>query len=184
MSDGARPARARRWRTPMRWRAAIVAATCALAAPTPGHAENGAGAMLARPPDTSADDQPYSYYYVPHLSELNQLVGYIFRSGLVRMDAPTTVIRRYAAYSCEGTLFIGDDAEHATTADVDWSAVTGLRAGPADGLPSLVIERDRPAVKDLVLYFPDATIRYQMHQALAVLVTECRPNRSRSASPQ
>src|SRR5271165_5085916 len=55
------------------------------------------------------DGLDYSYYYVPHLAELNQLVGYLFRTGLVRKDTPdaAATIKRYAAYSCEGTMYLG-----------------------------------------------------------------------------
>jgi len=129
---------------------------------------------------TAGEQQDYSYYYVPRLSELNRLVGHIFRSGLVSTDAadPATAITRYAAYSCEGTLYAGRDAHARAVEDIDWSAVTALHTGPVAGPPSLIIERVRPArgsVTPLVLYFSDATTRYQLHQALAVLVSECRP---------
>jgi len=158
----------------------------ALGTGAPGRADDDADFGFPQLQDTTPrDGQDYSYYYVPHLSELNQLVGYLFRSGLVRKDAPEPIaaITRYAAYSCEGTMYVGGDAEPRASEDVDWSAVTGLRAGPSTGPPSLVIERT-PATsragKPLVLYVPDATIRYQLHQALAVLVSECRPRAART----
>ena len=122
---------------------------------------------------TDTDDQNYSYYYVPHLSELNRLVGYILRSGLVRLTAPApeAAITRYAAYSCDGTLYAGAVPARGVSLDIDWSTVTALRSGPAVGPPSLVIERESTAsslAQPLVLYFADATTRYQLHQALAV----------------
>ncbi len=136
---------------------------------------------------TTRDAQSYSYYYVPHLSELNQLVGYLFRSGLVRKDAPgrDSAITRYAAYSCEGTLYVGGGPGQGAAEDVNWSLVTGLHTGPVAGPPSLVIER-RPSAdaagRPLVLYVPDSSVRYQLHQALAVLVSECRARPERGGT--
>jgi hypothetical protein len=158
-------------------------------AATPCRADDADGFRFPQVHDTSAiDGQSYSYYYVPHLSELNQLVGYLFRSGLVRKDAPepAAAITRYAAYSCEGTLYVGGTAAPGATEDVDWSAVRALHAGPVTGPPSLVVERGAPtagAPRPLVLYVPDSTIRYQLHQALAVLVSECRPRERRDRAP-
>jgi hypothetical protein len=167
---------------------ALGALVLAIAPRAPSVADAGAGLADPRPAaGSAADAQDYSYYYVPRLSELNRLVGYIFRSGLVRMDAPepTAAITRYAAYSCEGTLYAGGDPGRAASRDIDWSTVTELHAGPVTGPPSLVIERARPVTspaRPLVLYFSDATTRYQLHQALAVLMTECRPGNRRSAA--
>ena len=172
----------------MRWIAAGWALCLALGSAAPSLADDNANFAFPRLQDTTeSDNQGYSYYYVPHLSELNQLVGYLFRSGLVRKDAPdpTAAITRYAAYSCEGTLYVGAGSERGSSEDVDWTRVSALHAGPAAGPPSLVIEREPPAPgagKPLVLYVPDATIRYQLHQALAVLVSECRPRSAREAA--
>jgi hypothetical protein len=136
---------------------------------------------------TAVDGQNYSYYYVPHLSELNQLVGYLFRSGLVRKDVPDreAAITRYSAYSCEGTLYVGAGAGPGAAEDINWSQVTALHSGPPSQPPSLIVERAPPAdgaSKPLVLYVPDPTIRYQLHQALAVLMSECRPRTDRGGT--
>lgn len=83
-------------------------------------------------------------------------------------------------------MYVGPDSERRATEDIDWSSVTALHAGPPAGPPSVVIERAPPAPgagRPLVLYVPDSTIRYQLHQALAVLVSECRPRNAREAVP-
>lgn len=189
MADGARRGRTTAWRRLAHRLATIGTAAFALGASAPTGA--GEAVLLSTPrvqDGSELDGQTYSYYYVPRLSELNHLVGYLFRTGLVRKDAPepAAAIRRYAAYSCEGTLFVGADSEHGSTEDVNWATVTALHAGPAAGPPSLVVEREPPAsnaAKPLVLYVPDQTIRYQLHQALAVLVAECRPRPGRDGDP-
>jgi hypothetical protein len=177
---------------PQSFRASIVAGgalAAVLAVGSPCRADDDGRFSFPRLQDTKQlDGQDYSYYYVPHLAELNQLVGYLFRTGLVRKDAPeaAATIKRYAAYSCEGTMYVGAGAEPRASEDIDWSTVTTLHAGPAAAPPSLVIERAPPlsgAAKPLVLYVPDATIRYQLHQALAVLVSECRPRNARETPP-
>lgn len=176
---------------PASWRSIIAAGALALAAfsALPSRADDDARFAFPRLQDTTQlDGQNYSYYYVPRLAELNQLVGYLFRTGLVRRNAPDAgaAITRYAAYSCEGTMYVGANAERREAEDIDWSTVTTLHAGPPAGPPSVVIERAAMvsgAVKPLVLYVPDATIRYQLHQALAVLVSECRPRSARDAAP-
>ena len=172
----------------MRSVAAACAIVVALAPGAPSRADDDTRFSLPGPHDTTQpDDESYSYYYVPRLSELNQLVGYLFRTGLIRKDVPaaTAAISRYAAYSCEGTLYVGGEREPRAGADIDWSTVSGLRGGPVDEPPSLVIERAPPApggALPLVLYVADATIRYQLHQALAVLVSECRPRDARQVA--
>ena len=168
----------------MRWIAAGWALCLALGSAAPSLADDDANFAFPRLQDTTEpDSQGYSYYYVPHLSELNQLVGYLFRSGVIRKDAPDreAAITRYAAYSCAGTLYVGGDGPGAAE-DVNWSQVTALRSGPPSQPPSLIVERARRAdgtSKPLVLYVPDPTIRYQLHQALAVLMSECRPKTER-----
>jgi hypothetical protein len=129
----------------------------------------------------AAEDPGYSYYYVPRLSELNQLVGALFRSGRVHLadPGPAATITRYVAYSCEGTFQLSADADGKNTYNIDWARVTDLRSGPVTAAPSLVIETrpaTAPADSPVVLYVADAAIRYELHQALAVLVTECRRN--------
>jgi hypothetical protein len=169
--------------------AGLCTVLLALASAAPCRADDEVNYRLPSLQDTTdLDGQTYSYYYVPRLSELNQLVGYLFRTGLVRKDAPepAAAITRYAAYSCEGTLYVGGDRESGASEDINWSQVSALRTGPAGGSPSLIIERGPPTVsagKLLVLYVPDATIRYQLHQALAVLVSECRPRSARDTAP-
>jgi hypothetical protein len=165
---------------------ALVAAVLALAGSATCRADGQSDWRFPTVDDPGAvDGQSYSYYYVPHLSELNQLVGYLFRSGLVRMDAADrdAGVTRYAAYSCEGTLYAGGGPGPGTVEDVDWSQVTGLHTGPVSDPASLVVERGPSrdgAVKPLVLYVPDSRIRYHLHQALAVLVSECRPKPGRA----
>ena len=80
------------------------------------------------------DDPGYSYYYVPRLSELNQLVGALFRSGRVHLadPGPAATITRYVAYSCQGTFQLSADADGDSTYNIDWARVTDLRFG-ADG---------------------------------------------------
>jgi hypothetical protein len=164
----------------------ILMLVLALAGAGACRADDGPEYRFPTTGDTSTvDGQSYSYYYVPHLSELNQLVGYLFRSGLVRKDVPDrdAAITRYAAYSCEGTLYVGGGAGPGAAEDVNWSQVTALRSGPVSQPPSLVIERGPSAAgarKPLVLYVPDPTVRYRLHQALAVLVSECRPRGDRA----
>jgi hypothetical protein len=163
--------------------AAMLTLTLALASAAPSRADETEWRFPTVDDTTTLDGQSYSYYYVPHLSELNQLVGYLFRSGLIRKDAPDreAAITRYAAYSCEGTLYVGGSTGQPGAEDIDWSRVTALHSGPPAGPPSLVVERGSLAAggKPLVLYVPDLAIRYQLHQALAVLVSECRPRSDR-----
>jgi hypothetical protein len=166
---------------------ALLMALAPMAVCSAGGASDPASPRLR---DRSAPDgQDYSYYYVPRLSDLNHFIGTLFRSGHVRLDAPapTFTITRYAAYSCEGTLFIGGDADRGASENIDWSTVTELRSGQAAGSPSLVIDREpqaRSTTKPLVLYFSDAATGYYLHQALAVLVTECRPKQARDPGAQ
>jgi hypothetical protein len=170
------------------WIARLCTLLLALASVAPCRADDQVNYRFSSLQDTTElDGQTYSYYYVPRLSELNQLVGYLFRTGLVRKDAPepAAAITRYAAYSCEGTFYVGADRERGASEDINWSQVSALRAGPAGGPPSLIIERGTPTVtagKPLVLYVPDATVRYHLHQALAVLVSECRPRSARDTA--
>jgi hypothetical protein len=164
--------------------AGLIAAlwACALATAPVARSDANDTEGLALPKLTAkpdVDDQGYSYYYVPSLSELNQIVGSIFRSGRVRVAAPgaDTPVTRYVAYSCEGTLHLSGEDDHEGAYDVDWSAVANLRSESDATVPTLVVEK-RPSpvatVRPLVLRFSDATARAQLHEALAVLVTECR----------
>ena len=118
----------------------------------------------------------YSYYYVPRLSEINQRLGGLFQSGRVRLDPKpgAGIVERYAAYSCQGSLHSAGAA--APVVDVDWATVRTLRRGPGGHGPAIVIERPAPAGgAPLVLYVSDAATRDLLQEALAVLVTSCRP---------
>jgi hypothetical protein len=118
----------------------------------------------------------YSYYYVPRLAEINQRLGGLFQSGRVRLDPKpgAGIIERYAAYSCQGTLHPAGAA--APVVDVDWTTVRTLRRGPGGHGPAIVIESPGLAGRTpLVLYVSDAATRDLLQEALAVLVTSCRP---------
>lgn len=130
--------------------------------------------QLDAPPE--ARGPAYSYYYVPRLSEINQRLGGLFQSGRVRLDPKpgAGIIERYAAYSCQGTLHPA--AAAAPAVDVDWATVRSLRRGPAGHGPALTVERPPTATgSPLVLYVSDAATRDLLQEALAVLVTSCRP---------
>ncbi len=123
-----------------------------------------------------ADGQDYSYYFVPRLNDLNHFVGTLFGNGHVRVDEQDgPAVARYAAYSCQGTLFRAPAIDRSRAEDIDWSTVTELRSARSAGTSSLVISRDASTVaaKPIVLYFNDQATGYYLHQALAVLVGEC-----------
>ncbi|MBS0394811.1 MAG: hypothetical protein JSR54_09300 [Proteobacteria bacterium] len=159
-----------------------VAAAC-LAAMAAGADEPAAALPALRAPIEDTE-QNYSYYYVPRLSELNQLVGSLMRGTRLRtvQEQPPGFVQRYAAYSCQGTFFIGEANRPAVARDIDWAAVRGLRIERGGAEPALVIETAtpaRPEPESLLLYAADATVRYELHQMLAVLVSECRAGQRR-----
>jgi len=121
----------------------------------------------------------YSYYYVPRLSEINQRLGGLFQSGRVRLgpDPGSEVVARYAAYSCQGTLHLAVTPTPAASVDVDWRVVRTLRRGPGEHGPSILVEHPNSAgAQSLVLYVSDVASRDLLQEALAILVTACRPH--------
>ncbi len=161
---------------------AVLTAAC-LAASVAGAEEPAAGLPVLRAP-VEDTEQNYSYYYVPRLAELNQLVGSLMRGTRLRTDEeqPPGFVQRYAAYSCQGTFYLGEANRPPVAKDIDWAAVRDLRIERGGEEPALVIETAtpaRPEPESLLLYAADATVRYELHQMLAVLVSECRAGQRR-----
>jgi hypothetical protein len=170
-----------------RWGIAAAVATGAVLAlgGGPAAADPDATTPLPRHPQpSSADDQPYSYYYVPRLGGLNQVVGALLRNSRLQiaLDAPPVAVARYAAFSCAGIFYLKDAAAGTAGIEVDWSMVRELRAGADGTAGGLVIERAEPAGGDsrLLLYVDDPVRRYRLQQMLAILYSECR-GRARTA---
>lgn len=176
---------------PASFTSAVLALAIVVATPSRADVSDLAFPRLQDP--SSEDHQDYSYYYVPQLSELNQHVGTILRTGRVRLDSPSpaATISHYSAYSCSGTFHLTADTGQTATRDVDWADVTGLRSVRTGPQPSLVIETLRTGGPDhapLVLYFSDRELRFQLHHAFAVLMTACHaaafPHTGEHAPPE
>ena len=163
------------------WAALALAAAMIFLGVSPGAwaARRDAEAVMPRNTQPStADDQPYSYYYVPRLGGLNQVVGALLRNVGLRTEAAASpvTIARYAAYTCAGTFYVGGPGASPAAIEVDWTTVRGLRAGTDAGGPTLVVElgpgRDG-AVSQLVLSVAEPGRRYRLQQMLAILYSEC-----------
>jgi len=144
-------------------------------------------ALPRHPQPSSADDQPYSYYYVPRLGGLNRVVGALLRNSRLQIgrDARPAAVDRYAAFSCAGIFYVKDAAGEAGGIEVDWSMVRALRAGTDGAAGGLVIERAEQAGGDsrLLLYVDDPARRYRLQQMLAILYSECRGRARTAAAP-
>ncbi|MBS0373968.1 MAG: hypothetical protein JSR73_05280 [Proteobacteria bacterium] len=148
--------------------------------------QDGATPLPHHPQPSSADDQPYSYYYVPRLGGLNRVIGALLRNSRLQLalGEPAMAVARYAAFSCAGTFYLKDATARPAEVDIDWSTVRDLRAAADGAAGGLLIERGAGAGDDarLRLIVEDPAQRYRLQQMLAILYSECR-GRTRVASP-
>jgi hypothetical protein len=129
----------------------------------------------------TADELPYSYYYVPRLAEVDRMLGDLVRAGHIGapLGAHQVWYERVAAYGCDTTLTA---AAGAVSVDIDWGAVTLVGIDPYAEQPTVFIRVSAPAGSDGSQRTGAETVRFlandresrdRLAYAMTVLMDAC-----------